>query len=94
VEGELPQVDSSVDLRPLLGWLGDFLAFQSTPLHEVAREIEAMYGVRVRLPDSALGARTVTAVFSGEPVEQVLTVVCRIVDAHCLFQDSVATIEP
>ena len=64
-------------------WLGKFLAFQATPLSEAAREIERLYGVRIHLPDSALAAATVTATFTDRPVDDVLSVLCSVLDARC-----------
>jgi ferric-dicitrate binding protein FerR (iron transport regulator) len=75
-------------------WVGDFLAFQATPLAEVARGIGRSYGVRVRIDDPQLAARTVTASFSDESLEDVLGVVCRVVAAHCAIHDRVVEMRP
>ena len=77
-----------------LAWMRGFLVFQDTPLSQVARELEDRFGIKVLLPDSALARRTVTAWFTTQETEQVLTAICRVVDAHCTLRDGVASIEP
>jgi ferric-dicitrate binding protein FerR (iron transport regulator) len=66
-----------------LRWIGKFLVFQSTPLHDVARELERTYGVRVAITDSVLAHQTVTATFTDRSAEQVMDVVCSVVNARC-----------
>jgi transmembrane sensor len=94
VEGAAPTVEKIPDVAPMLDWMGSFLVFESTPLRDAAREIERRYGMRISVPDSALAEQTVTAWFSNQSAEEVLRVICRIVDAHCSIRDSVASIEP
>jgi transmembrane sensor len=88
VEGVGDEVDS------LLAWTQGFIVFQNTPLHQVAREIERRYDVRVLLPDSTMASRTVTAWFTNQDFTQVLSAICRAVDAHCTLHNNVASIEP
>lgn len=92
--GGAPEVEGAADMDSLLAWTGGFIAFQNTPLHQVARELERRYSVRVLLPDSTIASRTVTAWFTNQDFEHVLSAVCRAVDAHCTFRDGVASIEP
>src|SRR5690606_23329301 len=69
-------------------WVGNFLTFQTTPLHVAAREIELAYGVRVLLRDSALAEATITATFTDRPVRDVVDVVCMVLGATCSWTDS------
>lgn len=92
--GGVPSVEPIDDPELLLSWLGDFLVFQSTPMSEIARELERRYGVRVQLQDSALAQRTVTAWFTDEPLDQVLLIVCRAADAQCQMRDRTISINP
>jgi transmembrane sensor len=92
--GARPAIEKVGEIRPELEWMGRFLAFERTPLRTVAREIEEVYGIRVLVPDSTLAEQTITAWFSTENPEEVLIVVCRILNAHCSLRDSVASIEP
>lgn len=64
-------------------WIGKFLVFQSTPIRDVAREIERMYGVHIIVADSIIGRRTVTATFTDQTVARVLDVVCSVANAQC-----------
>lgn len=93
-DGAPPVVESAVKVDSLLSWTGEFIVFQNTPLHQVARELERRYDVRVLLPDSTIASRTVTAWFTNQDFRQVLFAICRAVDAHCTLRDSVASIEP
>jgi len=93
-DGGEPRVERPESVDSLLTWKRGFLSFQRTPLSQVARELEQQYGVRVLLPDSTLAQRTVTAWFTNQSFDHVLSAICRTVDAHCTRQDSVASIEP
>ena len=92
--GRPPVVERAVKVDSLLSWAAGFIVFQNTPLHQVARELERRYDVRVLLPDSTIASRTVTAWFTNQDFRQVLFAICRAVDAHCTLRDSVASIEP
>jgi transmembrane sensor len=93
-DGGPPEVEEAVEIDSLLAWTQGFIVFQNTPLHQVAREIERRYDVRVLLPDSTIASRTVTAWFTNQDFEQVFSAICRAVDAHCTLHDNVASIEP
>jgi transmembrane sensor len=81
------------DVRPLIPWLERFLVFQSTPLREVAVELEREYGTRVEVTDSALAELTVTGWYADKSLEEVIAIVCGAVRAECSIQDGVARIE-
>lgn len=93
-QGLSPEVAPAQDVRTQLDWMGLFLAFESTPLSQVAREIEDRYGMPVEVTDSALARRTITAWFGDEEPKAILNVICRIADAHCSIRDEFASIEP
>ena len=92
--GSIITTGTLTDAQPLLHWLGDFLVFQSTPMREVARELERRFDVTVRVADGAVAERTVTAWFSDESLEDILLIVCRAADATCGVRDTTVTIEP
>jgi transmembrane sensor len=71
------------DATHTLDWVGSFLAFQSTPLDEAMREVERIYGVQVAITDSGLARQTVTATFTSQRVESVVSVLCTVVSARC-----------
>jgi transmembrane sensor len=62
----------SVDVERYVAWTRGVLAFNGTPLGEVALTLERWYNVAIRLGDSALAARRLTATFKNEPIDLVL----------------------
>ncbi|NIP58718.1 MAG: DUF4974 domain-containing protein [Gemmatimonadetes bacterium] len=83
VDGRRPSTERVADVYAHLDWLGNAIVFQATPFERALREIERRYGVEVSLENPALGDMTVTATFTGRPVEQVIFVLCEIVNATC-----------
>ena len=61
-----------VDVARQLAWTSGVLAFDGTPLSEVMPALERWYNVEIRLSDSALGARRLTATFTNESVDRVV----------------------
>ena len=68
-------------------WVGTFLAFQATPLRDVAREIERVYKTPVTIVDTTLAVETITATFTDRPVQEVVNVVCSVLSARCEIRD-------
>lgn len=81
--GSPPTEARPANVRAAAAWIGDVLIFQETPLTEAAQEIGRVYGVRVEIGDTALQTRTLSAVFHEQPLERVITTVCRVVEARC-----------
>jgi transmembrane sensor len=81
--GDLARLDTlgtatltrGVDVRPYLAWTEGGLAFDGTRLGDAVRQINRWYDVDVRLADSTLASRRVTATFHDEPVSQVLDMI-------------------
>lgn len=90
-DGEEPSV-VDVDVHPLLQWMGKALVFQETPLGEAVREIQLLYGAEIHLRDQELSTRTITAWFVDEPFEDVLAIVCRVVQVKCSISANSAEI--
>jgi len=80
--------------RRLVGWMGRSMLFQDSPLGSVMGEIEEQFNVRVVLTDSALSSELVSASFTDQPLEQILSVVCQVVDAKCSNRNGVITVTP
>jgi transmembrane sensor len=78
----------------LQDWLGVFLAFEATPLRQVARELQARLGVQLELTDPSLEERTVTGWFTDEDGNQVADVICRIAELDCEVQGNVVRASP
>lgn len=77
------------ELRPDLG---NFLAFRSTPLSRVVREVSAHFGIPTEVLDQESGSRTVTASFQDASFVEVMSVVCRITASSCSITDSTAAV--
>ena len=77
------------ELRPNLG---NFLAFQSTPLRTVVDEVSSHFGLPTRVQDEELADRTVTASFQDASYAEVMSVVCRITASVCTITDSTAVV--
>jgi transmembrane sensor len=58
-----------------LAWLRGRLVFREAPLAEVIVSLRRWYGIDLRVEDTALASRHLTATFSGEPPERVLEVI-------------------
>lgn len=82
------------DVKPLVAWLERFIVFQGTPMRDVARELEQEYGVRVELTDDGLANQTITGWYADRTFEDVLTIVCGVLQADCSIREGVATIRP
>lgn len=82
------------DIFTMIDWVGNFLAFQATPLGQVADEIERAYDVQVEITDDSLSERTVTGWFSDKTLDEVLRIVCTVAVARCTTEGDVVTIEP
>lgn len=80
-EGVLSR-DVNVDTTSALAWTAGRLVFAATPMREVVPELARWYGIDVRLGDSVLAERRLSATFTGEPVASVLMSVAAAVDAR------------
>ncbi len=92
--GIAPSITRVASPESLLDWMGAFLAFESTPLWKVAREIESRLGLRIEIRDPDIAARTVTAWFAEEERDEVLRIICRTADVTCDRNGDVVTMEP
>jgi len=65
-------VRRGVDVGRYLAWTRGVLAFDGTPVGDVVRTLGRWYNVEIRLADSALATRRLTATFQNESIDQVL----------------------
>ena len=72
-----------------MDWKGRFLAFQTTPLKDAAREIERQYGLRVVISDSALAAETISGWFVDKNQSELMKIVCMVVNASCSTEGNI-----
>lgn len=87
VRGAQPSTENVEDVFAELDWLGDAMVLQDTPLDRAVREIERRYGVEIVVEDPSLSEYNVTAAFTGQPAEEVVLVLCEILNTRCTMQD-------
>jgi transmembrane sensor len=75
-------IEHAVDVSRDFGWSHGALVFEDTPLRDAVRELARTYDLTVTIADSALGAKLVTASFSDESVDEVLTTLTRVIGAQ------------
>ena len=76
VEGSgAPRLLASGRATDALAWTRGEVVFRDAPLAEVILELHRWYGLDVTMTDPALGARTLSARFAGEPAEAVVQVI-------------------
>ena len=92
VEGQLLPTVQLTEARTESRWVGRFLAFRETPLTEAAKEIEQAYGAKVVIADTTLAHQTITNWFSDRSLDEVVRVVCAIVDTKCSVHGTEVTI--
>lgn len=78
----------------LLGWMGSWMAFESTPLSRVARELEIRLGITVEIEGPDLSARTISGWIDEEDPDQVLEMICSVADVRCEKTDGVLRMKP
>ena len=65
-----------VDVELYLLWRKERFVFEQTPLHDVLRNLERAYDVRIDLHSKDLGEIRVTGEFGREPLMQILNEIC------------------
>lgn len=72
-----PQNPERVNAAHWLGWLRNKFVFEKMPLQEAVEELQRFYDFEIRLADPELGKLTITGEFEQEPLEEILSVICR-----------------
>ena len=75
-------------------WLRGRLVYRDAPLAEVRADLRRWYGLELRLADSALGARHLTATFDGESADEVLRVIGLALGADVERRGDTAVVRP
>ena len=83
LRGQPEPVEAAPPIATVAAWLDNFLIFHDTPLGVAMAEVRAHYGTEVVISDEALLGRTLTMWFASKSLEEVMTVVCGVVDARC-----------
>lgn len=91
--GEAPTVVTVDDVFREIGWLGGFLAFQSTPLTRVAEEFQRRFNLTIQITGEDLAQRTVTGWFGDQPPTEMIRGVCAAVGARCIRENDTVRME-
>ena len=83
----LPAIENVEDVYEIIDWLGQFLAFESTPMHEVVVELQRRFDIHIEIEDDELRQRTVTGWFSEQSPEAMVAAICTVVEARCSTRD-------
>ena len=92
IEGRPGPVLDAPRIEDVADWLNDFLIFQDTPLSLAMQEVGRRYGTEVAVGDPVLLDRTLTMWFTSKTLEEVMTVVCSVIDAQCSIEDGLVRI--
>jgi transmembrane sensor len=92
-EGGRPEVVTVGDVFGSLGWIGDFVAFESTSLRDVAKELERRFDYRITISGEGLADETVTSWSIGSTPAEVLSAVCFALNALCTITHESASID-
>ena len=76
VKENAPTKPSKVNAAFMLGWLDGKLVFESTPLSEIAKELERHYDVNVTIENKDISKFSLTGSFDNENIDSVLTKIC------------------
>lgn len=87
--GAIPKVERVENVYRVIDWLGPFLAFESTPMREVAIELRNRFGVEIEMADTEIAERTVTGWFADQDPEEIIGGICRVVAATCTLESGV-----
>ncbi len=78
-----PIVEEVPDVYRETDWVGAFIAYEATPLAEVAREFESRFGVRIEISNPELESRTISGWFVDQTPAEMFGNICLAVDAQC-----------
>ncbi len=96
-KGELRGGDSVVVHRRAvtgddLAWTRGVLVYHNAAMDVVREDLRRWYGVDLRVADSGLATRRITATFDGAPAEQVLNTIAQVLGAELERQGNTATL--
>ena len=77
-----------------VAWTRGLLSYRDASLTEVRADVRRWYGIDLRVPDSTLAARTLTASFRGDSATRVLRVIALALGAELVQQGDTVTLQP
>ena len=84
-----PEVRRVEDPFEVITWLGVFLAFESTPIEQVAEEFGRRFDLQVEITDEALRGRTVTGWFADQTPAEMIAGICTVLEAECVLEEEI-----
>lgn len=100
-QGDLARLDSAgtatvsrVDPATYLSWTRGALAFNGTPLRDVLPQLTRWYDLDLRLADSSLATRRLTATFRDQSISQVLDLMALSLDLRVERNGRTVTLHP
>jgi transmembrane sensor len=100
-QGDLARLDSAgtatvsrVDPATYLSWTRGALAFNGTPLRDVLPQLARWYDLDIRLADTSLATRRLTATFHDQSISQVLDLMALSLDLRVEREGRTVTLHP
>lgn len=93
IEGVGVEVERVDDVLRRIDWVGNFFAFERTPLSTAVVEVARRYGTRVEISDPLLAARVVSGQYGGTGFRQTMEALCLVVGAYCTVTDTLVVME-
>jgi transmembrane sensor len=88
------QVTRPDDVLVHLEWVGNFLAFERTPLRQVVVEVSKLFDAHVEIIGDELGERTITGWYVGAEFRDTIEAICLVAGARCVINGNSALIQP
>lgn len=83
---------SGVDVDARMAWTTGRIVFDGTRLGDAVPIMERWYDIEIRLADSALAGRRLTATFHGDPLPQVLELLAMSLDLDVQWRDGLVVL--
>jgi transmembrane sensor len=77
-----------------VAWTRGQLAYRDAPLSEVQADLQRWYGIDLRIGDSTLARRTLTATFRGDSVAQVIQTIALALGAEAVQKGDTVLLQP
>jgi transmembrane sensor len=77
-----------------MAWTRGQLAYRDAPLSEVQADLRRWYGIELRVTDSVLAQRTITATFRGDSAAQVVQLIALALGADAVQRGDTVLLQP
>lgn len=77
-----------------VAWTRGLLSYRDATLSEVRADLQRWYGIELRVPDSVLASRTLTASFRGDSAAQVIQVIALALGAEAVQRGDTVVLQP